>query len=715
MQVVGKRHYGRKAVEAGGGGGGDSSGLNRENFQPVLLWQGHVALDAKGHARIAVPLSDSLSSFKLVAIATNGAQLFGTGMADVRTAQDLSIFAGLPPLVRAGDYYAAGFTLRNGSNKPMRVTATVDVMPKIAQGHPLTVTIPAGGAVPVAWNLTAPANVTSLRWHVSAKAEDGKAVDQLTVNQDVIPAVPVEIWAATLAHVGAASAIQIAPPIGALPGRGSVDIRLADTLAPPLQGVRAFMAAYPYDCFEQRLSRAVALGDTGAWTVLANEIPTYQASDGLLRYWPSDSQPGSEALTAYVLSLTAEAGLTIPEPARTRMIEGLKAVLDGRVRHENYGDVRLQRLASLAALARAGAATPAMLGQIGMAPRDMPTSTLADYLITLDHIPGIANGLALKANVQSVLRTRLVYEGTRLDLSDSSTASWWLMSSGDEAAIKVLIATLGRPGWQDDTPKMMVGVALRQERGHWDTTTANAWGTIAVSKFAGLYPAQAIQGTTLLALGSGSVSRSWPLAVDQRQASFPLPGAATPLHLTQTGGAGPWANVAVSAAVPLIRPLFAGYKMAKQIDVVQQRTKGVLTRGDVIKVTMTIDSSAERTWVVINDPIPAGATIIGDLGGQSQMLASQGSNGDGFSFEAVDGGAKLWDVEVGAQLGYVERRNDSWRAYFSWVPRGKLTVSYLMRLNGAGRFTLPATRVEAMYSPAIRAQLPNVPVTVVQR
>src|SRR3569623_575477 len=39
-QVVGKRHYGKKAVEAGGGGGGDASGLNRENFQPVLLWHG---------------------------------------------------------------------------------------------------------------------------------------------------------------------------------------------------------------------------------------------------------------------------------------------------------------------------------------------------------------------------------------------------------------------------------------------------------------------------------------------------------------------------------------------------------------------------------------------------------------------------------------------------------------------------------------------------
>src|SRR3546814_4746729 len=68
-----------------------------------------------------------------------------------------------------------------------------------------------------------------------------------------------------------------------------------------MAGVRAFMAAYPYNCIEQLLSRAIVLGDQGAWQSLAGELPTYQAPDGLLRYFPSDSLQGSEALTAYVL------------------------------------------------------------------------------------------------------------------------------------------------------------------------------------------------------------------------------------------------------------------------------------------------------------------------------------------------------------------------------------------------------------------------------
>ena len=64
------------------------------------------------------------------------------------------------------------------------------------------------------------------------------------------------------------------------------------------------------------------------------------------------------------------------------------------------------------------------------------------------------------------------------------------------------------------------------------------------------------------------------------------------------------------------------------------------------------------------------------------------------------------------QPSYVERGKDSWRGYYGWMPAGTHAVEYVVRLNGSGRFTLPPTRVEAMYSPAIRGQWPNAPVTV---
>jgi uncharacterized protein YfaS (alpha-2-macroglobulin family) len=696
-QVVGKRHYGRKAVEAGGGGGGDLSALNRENFQPVLLWRGKVPLNAQGAAQVDVPLSDALTSFKLVAIALDAkGQAFGTGEASIRSAQDLSIFAGIPPLVRDGDFFSAGFTLRNGSARPMTVTASVELSPKVAEGRDLTVQIPAGGAVPIAWNLTAPRGHDKLQWKVTAKDTSGKASDAITVVQDIAPAVPVETWAASLFRVGEGGPVSIAPPTGALAGLGNVRIQLTDSLSPPLQGVRDYMAAYPYGCFEQRTSKAVALGDMVAWNQLAGELPVYLDGDGLLKYFASDNLRGSEALTSYVLSIAAEAGLPIPDGPRTRMIDALKAVLDGRLRHEEYGDVRLQKVAAFAALARQGAASGAMLGQIGMTPQDMPTSTLADYIAALGKVPGLANGAQLRAAAEGVLKTRLVYEGTRIDLSDGANTPWWLMASGDEAVLKALAAMLGRPGFAGEGPKMMVGAALRQQRGHWDTTTANAWGVVAARRFQSLYPASAVAGITTATLGEQRVARAWPLPDPQRSFVFALPRAPTPLTLGQSDGAGPWAMVQVRAAVPLTQPLSAGYTLSKKIEVVQAKTQGMLTRGDVVRVTLTVVASAERNWVVVADPVPAGATVLGTLGGQSEMLAEGGESS-------------------GVSPSYVERGRDAWRGYFAWLPRGTHVVSYTMRLNAAGRLQLPPSRVEAMYSPEIRAAVPNAPMVVAQR
>ena len=358
-QVVGKRHYGRKALAAGGGGGGDLSALTRADFRPVLLWKGRVKLDARGRAALVVPLADALSSYKLVAIATAGGDLFGTGSTSIRTVQDLGLYAGVPPLVRSGDVYGATFTLRNGSNRPMRVTATVNLSPAVARGAPITVTVPAGGAVPVTWRLTAPAGVSSLRWTVSARTADGRAADRIQVDEQVIPAVPEETWAATFLRVGEGTSVPVQAPPGALPGRGGVEVALTASPAPPLTGVRAYMAAYPFGCFEQRLSKAIALDDRSAWNTLAGDLPTYVADDGLLRYWPGEGQPGSIALTAYALSITAEAGLPWPADAKAKLLDALRGVVDGRVSEQNSGpaDRRLLRLAALAALARNGAAT----------------------------------------------------------------------------------------------------------------------------------------------------------------------------------------------------------------------------------------------------------------------------------------------------------------------------------------------------------------------
>ena len=81
---------------------------------------------------------------------------------------------------------------------------------------------------------------------------------------------------------GPAWAQRSAPQV-AVPGRGDVQVALTASPAPSLLGVRAYMAAYPYGCFEQRLSKAIALGDRAAWARQIEDLPTYIDDKGLLR------------------------------------------------------------------------------------------------------------------------------------------------------------------------------------------------------------------------------------------------------------------------------------------------------------------------------------------------------------------------------------------------------------------------------------------------
>ncbi|TFI58955.1 alpha-2-macroglobulin [Sphingomonas parva] len=698
MQVVGKRHYGRKAVAAGGGGGGDLTDLVRTDFRPVLLWRGRVQLDSDGRASIDVPLADTLSSYRLVAVATAGGDLFGTGSAAIRTVQDLTLYAGLPPLVRSGDEFGATFTLRNGTDRAMEVTVSAEVAGARLASGAQTVNVPAGGAVPVTWRLTAPDNVEQLRWTVSARSADGGAVDRLQVDEQVVPAVPVETWAATFLRIGPAP-FQVVPPSGALPGRGSIEVALSDSPSPSLAGVRAYMSVYPYTCFEQRLSRAIALDDAEMWARQTSELPAYISRRGLLRYWPGESMPGSIALTAYAMSITAEAGYDWPEESEKRLLEALEAVVDGRLTDDDEGpsDMRLLRLQALAALARNGAATPAMVERSAMPVADMPTAMLADWLVTLDRVKGAS--AQRRAAAEAALRSRIVYEGTRLDIVDKARAPWWMMVSDDEMALKAVLAAIGRRGWEADAPRMMIGVALRQQRGHWDTTPANAWGSVAARRFDAAYP-RAASGITIGRLGGETLTRGWSVSRTGRAPArpepmvFALPSRATPLILSHSTAPPPWATIAVRAAVPLTQPAFSGYRMTRQVSFLERKRGDALSAGDVLKVRIEVEAPVDRTWVVVEDPIPAGASIVSGGGAQSALLAGRASGGSG-----------VWP-------SYIERSNDAWRAYFGWMPQGRTAIEYVVRVNASGRFLLPPTRVEAMYSPEIHAALPNRPLVV---
>ena len=105
MEIIGRRHYGRKAVPAGGGGGASGT---RELFDTLLLWnpRGGAGRQRRGRGRGAAErFADQLPHRGRGRCRRAG--LFGTGSTSIRVTQDLQIISGLPPLVREGDRFRA--------------------------------------------------------------------------------------------------------------------------------------------------------------------------------------------------------------------------------------------------------------------------------------------------------------------------------------------------------------------------------------------------------------------------------------------------------------------------------------------------------------------------------------------------------------------------------------------------------------------------------
>ncbi|MGH8700378.1 MAG: alpha-2-macroglobulin family protein, partial [Burkholderiales bacterium] len=200
MQVVGKRHYGRKAVPPGGGGGQQSA---RELFDTLLRWKGRIGLDDRGDAEVEVPLNDALTSFRIVAVAGAAEGLFGSGQTSVRTTQDLMLHSGLPAIVREGDRFQGMFTVRNASERPIALAASARVSPQ--PGPDAVVDLPEqsldlepGQARELRWEAGVPVGAEGLVWEVGVQEREGGASDRIRVEQKVIPVYPVRVYQATL-------------------------------------------------------------------------------------------------------------------------------------------------------------------------------------------------------------------------------------------------------------------------------------------------------------------------------------------------------------------------------------------------------------------------------------------------------------------------------------------------------------------------------------
>ena len=696
MEVVGKRHFGIKAIPPGGGGGRQ---ITRELFDTLLLWKASISLDANGDATVEVPLNDSLTSFRIVAIADSGPDQFGTGFASIRSTQDLMLLSGVSPLIRDGDSFAAEFTVRNASDHAFDATVKAKIDGLAQVPPPRKLALAPGQGTTVSWTVDVPAVARELKYHVDASVEHGPS-DHLLITQRVIPAVPVQTLQATLLRLEKPIVQPVGLPADAVVGEGGLQVALSPSLTAGLSGVRDWMRVYPYGCLEQRVSVAVALGDPKLWSAIIADLPSYTDSDGLLKYFPVMTN-GSDVLTAYFISIAHEAGLAIPAESEASLEKGLSDFVEGKIVLDGpilAADLPLRKLAAIDALASVGHVDPAMISSITIEPNLWPDSAVIDWWSILLRVPQIPDRENRLKDAEQIMRARLNQQGTAMHLSsDVRNQMWWLMVSPDCNMVRLTLLLLDNNLWHDDLPLVMRGALALQTRGAWTETITNAWGTIAVKKFATVFEATPVAGITSASIQNSIQKLNWANDPDGGTLAFDWPSTGSDLKIDHTGSGNPWVQIRALAAVPITQPLSSGYRITRTLLPVENANPKAWKRGDLVRVHLKVEAQTDMTWVVVNDPIPAGASHLGTGLSRDSEIATSG--------EKVDTENYVWPI-------YSERAFDAFRAYYDYVPKGTFEIEYTMRLNQSGTFKLPATHVGALYEPEMLGELPNSPFEV---
>jgi uncharacterized protein YfaS (alpha-2-macroglobulin family) len=211
-----------------------------------------------------------------------------------------------------------------------------------------------------------------------------------------------------------------------------------------------------------------------------------------------------------------------------------------------------------------------------------------------------------------------------------------------------------------------------------------------MEKFSKTFETVPVSGVTQATLAVQSHMTDWSATPKGKTSLFAWPPNKEDLSLSHQGKGKPWATIQSLAAIPLKEPFSSGYKIKKTIIPVEQKNLQQWTRGDILRIRLEVEAQADQTWVVVSDPVASGSTILGKGLARDSELLTKGEESKGW----------VWPA-------YEERSFEAFRAYYEYVPKGKWTVEYTVRLNQSGVFQLPTTRVEALYFPEMFGEIPN--------
>ena len=724
---------GAMGADKGRDGGGGGLSPARRDFRQTAYFNPSVLTDATGKAHVRFKLPESLTTYRIMAVVVGDDDHYGFAAASVTTSKRLMARPALPRFLRSGDSFEAGVVVSAKNFEPGQVTVQANASGITLVGDASrTVTLSRDQSLEVRFPFRAEsAGKAKLRFDVVAGTEKDAVLVERRIDS------PATLEAVALYGK---STDSVAEALGDLttirPDVGQLDLSVASTALVGLGAGVDQLVQYPYGCTEQLSSMLIPLvplrdlakdfkiplpldlNQVVPRTVA--EIVSRQRGDGGFGLWPNstESYPWVGAYALFVLSQAKLHGTAVPPGVFDRGKDYLRRYLA----ETNEDFYRLPTLAFvLDVLADMGSPDAGYQQKLFERRKELPLFAKALLL----HAIAVSKGQKKLADaLLPELENSLRIENDAAFVGENTGDEYAvLMDSQARTSALVLRALLSVKPDHPLAAELARGLLIQRSNGTWRSTQETAYALLALDAYRNAQEKAVPDFQVKALLGQQTVmdaefrernlsAQQARIAIDKVAGSknaalvFEKRGSGTLFYQarlryarrtlpTDTLDQGFYVQKGLRSVTPEGLPQALG----SIADSVAPRFRG----GDLVIADLVIVTPSPRDFVVVDDPLPAGFEAVDShFSTTSGALGAGESNGYG-SCADCDASEARDDLAAGHTFfeDYSQRelRDDRVLFFVDHMAAGMYHYRYLARATTLGKFVLPSTRVEEMYTP----------------
>ena len=703
----------------------------RTDFNPLATFAPAVKTDADGRAQVEVKLPDNLTRYRVMVVAVDDGNQFGSAEANLVARLPLMVRPSAPRFLNFGDSFELPVVLQNQTEEPLAVDVVVQAgNVELTDGPGRRVTVPGRDRVEVRFPA---ATLMAGTARLQIAAVSGDHADAATVDLPVYTPATTEAFATYGVVDEGVIAQPVAAPSDVYPQFGGLEISTSSTALQALTDAVLYLFAYPYECSEQLASRIMAVAALrDVLTAFSAEgLPTpaemeaavqrdierlqgLQNYDGGFPYWDRgrESIPYNTIHVAHALQRAKLKGFEVPPEMQEGVLFYLMDIEDYYPYW--YSEQTRQTLSAYALYVRD------LMGDTDTAKARQLFNEASLEELSLEAVAWLwqvlFNDPGSSAELEAIARhfnNRAVETAGAANFTTSYGDQAYLLLHSDRRTDAVILDALiaGDPD-SDLIPKVVNGLLAHRTRGRWGNTQENVFVLLALDRYFNTFETQTPDFVAQIWLGD-TYAGSHEFAgrtTERHETDIPMAylvdeelggGETQDLILSKDGPGRLYYRLGLRYAPDdlNLNPLNMGFVVQRNYEAVDnpedvtRDEEGVwhIEAGARVRVRLSMVADNRRYHVALVDPLPAGLEIV------NPGLAVSGSIPQDPNDPEYSYGWWWW----GPWYEHQNMRDERAEAFAPLLWDGVYNYTYLARATTPGTFVVPPAKAEEMYSPEV--------------